>query len=181
MQPPDDRRPTLKPPQFRLRTLLLAVGACAVVFTSFQWLSPLGIMGVLFLLLCIGGHIAGNAIGMQLRDNGDHPLPPPDEETRLRQFRPPTAAEMAEATQLSRASSLGWVQWIATLTGFVVGGIGGGLGAALLSRKLEESIVLLGIAAFATLGGIVAFVAYSFVQVGWNAILQADRSTHSRV
>lgn len=180
MQPPDDRRPTLKPPQFRLRTLLLGVGVCAVVFTSFQWLSPLGIVGVLFLMLCIAGHIAGNAIGTQLRENGDHPLPPPDEETRRQLYRPATAAEIGEATQLSRASSLGWVQWLATLVGILSGGIGGGVGAALLSRKFDESIVLLGVLAFATLGGIAAFVAYSFVQVGWNAILQADRSTHSR-
>jgi len=176
MQPPDDRRAPLKPPQFALRTLLLGVTLCAVACAAAQWLSPLAVAGFGFLFLCIVAHVAGNSLGTRLRENGSQPLPP-GEQTAGRQVRRSIAAdEFAEATQLSRHQTLGRPQWIATLIGIVCGGLGGGLGAALLSRVFDQSIILLGVVAFATLGGIGAFLMYSFVQVGWNAIIHAQKA-----
>ena len=173
---PNDRRPTLSPPQFGLRTLLLGVSLCAVIFASFQWLSPLAIVGLIFLVICIAAHVAGNAIGTRLRENGSRPLPPHDQPPHSARFRAVSTSEFAEATQLSRNSSLGWPQLIATAAGLLAGGIGGGLGTVLLSRKYDETTIAIGCIAFGVLGGMAAFIGYSFVQVAWNTISAAQKS-----
>ena len=174
---PNDRRPTLSPPQFGLRTMLLGVSLCAVIFASFQWLSPLAIVGLIFLVICIAAHIAGNAIGTRLRENGSRPLPPHDLEPHSARFRTVSTAEFAEATQLSRHSSLGWPQLIASAAGLVAGGVGGGLGTVLLSRKYDETTIAIGCVAFAVLGGMAAFIGFSFLQVAWSALSDAERKS----
>lgn len=178
--PADDRRPTLTPPQFGLRTLLLIVSLCAVIFASFQWLSPLAIVGLIFLVICIAAHIAGNAIGTRLRENGSRPLPPHHLEPHSARFPAVSTAEFAEATQLSRHSSLGWPQMFATLAGIAAGGIGGGLGTILLSREYNEATVLIGAIAFAALGGMAAFIGYSFVQVALSTIAHAESGAEAQ-
>jgi hypothetical protein len=173
MNPLSDHRPPLTPPQFHLRTLLLGVTLCGLVFATIQWLSPAAFFGLLFLVLCIAAHVAGNSIGTKLRANGDLPIPP--QASFSERFAPVPRDELPAATQLSLHNGLGLPQVIATVTGLVLGALGGGIGAALLSRHWDDSIIALGIVAFGTLGGIFAFVGYSFTQVFWSAYLQAQR------
>ena len=54
-------------PQFGLRTLMLAVTGCCVVFGLMRELGPLVSLGFVFFLLMAALHVAGNAIGTSLR------------------------------------------------------------------------------------------------------------------
>lgn len=173
MKPLSDRRPMLSPPQFHLRTLLLGVALCGLIFATIQWLSPAAFFGLLFLALCIAAHVAGNSIGTKLRENGDRPIPPqaPFDE----RFAPVPRDELPVAPQMSHRTGLGRPQWIATIVGIALGGLCGGVGAILLSRHWDDSILALGVLSFGTLGGIFAFVGYSFTNVFWSAYQQAQR------
>jgi hypothetical protein len=170
---PDDRRPTLRPPQFGLRSLLLLVTAFALLFGLSPWLPPVTIAAILFLAATIFCHVAGNALGTKLRANGDRPLDSPSSPAIQRR---PTAEQFAPATKLSQRSSLGWTIIVATLTGTVAGGVGGGLWTWLASRGPVGPVnVLVGVVAFASLGGLAAFMTVGFTQVLLGAMWQALR------
>ena len=62
----------LPPPQFGLRALLLAVTVCAVLAALSQWVTPVVIACIIFLVLCVIAHVAGNAIGTRFRELGSH-------------------------------------------------------------------------------------------------------------
>jgi hypothetical protein len=170
----------LRPPQFRLRTLLLIIAACGVFFAIVraEVLSPPALIGLVLLALSIFCHVAGNAIGTHLRDLSPrrhlvdmppqpYPRPLPD----LNQFAP----------SLGQRSNLGWVIVIATFLGIIVGGIGGGLWTIFSARDVIFPVnVGIGVIAFATLGGIAAFALVGFAQVLFSALRQAMNSPTSR-
>ena len=74
--PPDDRRPGLSPPRFRLRTLLWLVTVACVLLTLLLSLDTYGVLFTILLVMAIAAHWMGAALGHRLRDNGDHPIPP---------------------------------------------------------------------------------------------------------
>ena len=167
--------PGLRPPQFGLRTLLLLVTLCAIVLAASQWLSAWTIAGLVLLGLSIFAHVAGNAIGTRLRELGSQPerkqLDSPAERLRAR-------AQFAPVTRLGQRHNLGWPIIIATLSGLIAGGVGGGAWTLLTSRgPLEPAAVGLGVIAFAALGGILAFGIVGFAQVLVGAIWQAMRQS----
>jgi hypothetical protein len=165
---------TLAPPQFGLRTLLLLVTACAVLFAlaHAQILSPIGAAGLVLLALSIFCHVAGNCIGTRLRSIGDHSDCP--EKPGQSKIRRPEPHEFAPATHLSQRRSLGWIIVIATFGGIILGGLGGGFWTFLNSRgPIGATNVAVGVIAFATLGGIASFAVVSFTQVLLGAIWQA--------
>ena len=71
---PTDRRAGLKPPQFRLSTLLWGMAALSALFAAMTWVGPLAAFGLVLLALSIVAHVAGNALGTRLRENGSRPL-----------------------------------------------------------------------------------------------------------
>jgi hypothetical protein len=169
----------LRPPQFGLRTLLLAVTAIGMVLALGQWLPPITVACLVLLVLSIVAHVAGNAIGTRLREIGDLPA-------QERDFFPwggkprtrPGAGDFAPTTQLGRRSHLGWPIVIATFAGIIAGGIGGGLWTLLASRGPVGPLnVGVGVVAFSVLGGIATFLLFGFVQVGIGAIRQASRQS----
>ncbi|MDX1947846.1 MAG: hypothetical protein SFU86_20780 [Pirellulaceae bacterium] len=166
---PADRRRTLRPPQFGLRTLLLTVTACAVLFALARWFSPITVAGVILLALSIAAHVAGNAIGTRLRDIGNEPsLPPRSGSPQPRDFAP--------VTRLGQKSSLGWPIVFGTGAGALLSGIGGGVWTlASGTESVGPLNVAVGIIAFGVLGGIGTFVVFGFVQVAIGAIRQALR------
>ena len=98
------------------------------------------IAALVLLALAVIGHVAGNALGTRLRQNGSRPV---DEEgLDLPSAKPwPRALspdEFAPATQLSRRSSLGRPIFVATVLGTIAGGIGGGLWPAFAARNGPE-------------------------------------------
>lgn len=128
-------------------------------------------MGVILLVLSIVAHVAGNAIGTRLRANGDRPL-------RSRGQHAPRTQPLpcAPATRLSERKTLGWPIVIATFSGLIVGGTGGGIWTVItMHGPMESAAVAVGVIAFAILGGMAAFVTAAFSLVLGGAMWQALR------
>jgi hypothetical protein len=173
---PPPRR--LRPPQFGLRTLLLLMAAIGLALTLGQWLPPLTVACLVLLALSILAHVAGNVIGTKLRDIGDDPAANEHASGFFAKRRPAQARDFAPTTQLGRRTNLGWPIVIGTLSGVVLGGLGGGLWTLLASRgPIGLFPVAVGIIAFAVLGGIATFLVFGFIQVGIGAIRQANRGS----
>lgn len=164
--------PRLRPPQFGLRTLLLLVTLCAVIFAAGQWLPPVWVGALILLALSIFAHVAGNAIGTRLREIGNR------KDNRAFDMQPQAIREprFAPATRLGQRQGLGWPILIATFVGILLGGTGGGLWTLLTARQqVPIAAVGLGVVAFAALGGILAFATVGFTQVLLGAVWQAMR------
>ncbi len=54
--------------QFRLRTLLLAVSGCCLLFATMRSVGPTGSVALLFGLALVLLHVLGNGLGTSLRD-----------------------------------------------------------------------------------------------------------------
>jgi hypothetical protein len=175
VKPVSELPPALRPPQFSLRTLLLLVTACAILFALVNVLPPMAIAGLAFLLLSIFAHVAGNAIGTRLREIGGRPkdlrLGGPDEPLAVGEVDRPRGAP---PTELSRRQSLGWPVVAVTSAGILAGAIGGGVWTAWLAGSRITALgISVGCVACAVLGGFAAFLAFSFAQVGLGALRQA--------
>lgn len=166
----------LPPPQFGMRSLLLLVTGCAVIFALTHWVSPLVIAVLLLLLTAMLAHVAGNALGTRLRELGDRPG---DEQVFVPPHGPDRFAVRAEdcapATRLGERKTLGWPIVIAALGGTVGGGFAGGVWTLLASQGTVGPMnIAVGAVAFAVLGGLGSFAAFGFVQVGCSALWQAQ-------
>lgn len=170
-------RRSLRPPQFGLRTLLAIVTVCGALLALRQWFDPVVIFVLVFLAACVFCHVVGNAIGTRLRQIGDlsNAMPPDDSYQRLR--APPRPQDFAPATHLSRRQSLGWAIIIASSMGATGGAIGGGLWTFMNARgRVGPFDIVIGVIAFAVLGGLAAFAVFGFAQVLLGAIWQALKS-----
>ncbi len=167
--PPDDERPGLKPPRFRIVTLLLFTGLLCAAFAIVATLSPQAMIGFVLLLLCVVAHVAGNALGTQLRKNGDS-LSTLSNEERARLFRRPTPQDVAPPTVLSVKRAPGLLVMIITVVGAVAGaGIGGGLLAWANWEQLDATIAVFCFTATGAIGGVAGFGVGSFATVMWSA------------
>src|SRR5262249_40918029 len=127
-------------------------------------------------------HVAGNAIGTRLRQIGDLPdvsnlegpsparRPPHPQDLRPQDFAP--------TTPLSRRSNLGWMIIVASSVGTTTGPVGGGLWTFAAGHgQVGPLNIVVGVIAFAVLGGIAAFATFAFAQVLGGAIWQAIASS----
>lgn len=128
--------------------------------------------------LAVAAHVAGNALGTQLRANGDRPLQSENGNSVGRPIRrAPTADEFAPSTELRDRCSLGPPIVIATISGgFLTAAAGGLLMIVTLERAPTWTAIFAGTIACGTLGAIWTFVAFSFIQVATGAIWQATRN-----
>lgn len=157
-----------------MRSLLLLVTACGVIFAASHWLPPIWVAALVLLAFSIFAHVAGNAIGTRLREIGSR------KDNRAYELQPAARGEprFAPATRLGQRQHLGWPIVIATFSGIILGGIGGGLWTFLTaSREMPIAAIGLGVIAFAALGGILAFATVGFTQVLLGAIWQAMRQS----
>lgn len=169
----------LKPPRFSLRTLLWAFTIFGLLLTAYANFGSHVVAIFCLLALAILAHVAGNALGTQLRASGasdatdgsrsgGHGLP----------RRKPAAGDFAPVTKLQERSPLGRPIVIATAVGAVAGGVLGGIiFSRLLAEKLTLSSISIGIIAAAVLGGIWTFITSSFLQVAGGALWQALRES----
>jgi hypothetical protein len=157
----------LGPPQFGLRTLLLAVSIAAVLLGLAQWLSPVYLAAVVFVLLSVIAHVAGNVIGSRLRDGKAAKVAAEDKhEPAYSQQQHSTSLKehhFAPVTKLGHRHSLGWLPLAISVLGFLLGAaLGGGWTAWLLRRDLDWFPVGVAACAFGALGGFGGFLVSGF-------------------
>lgn len=168
-----DPQRLLRPPQFGLKFLFLAVTAVGVFLAVAQHLSPLAVGMVGFLLLSIAAHVAANALGTRLRGGraaeelhdliGPHPQVGATD--RLAVHHP--------ATNLSQRRSLGVTLFIAAASGLTIGAAGGAIWTLSGEQEVGWFPVFIGALAFGTLGALAAALAAGFIQSAWSAWREA--------
>ena len=158
---PEPSRPLpLGPPQFGLRTLLLAVSIAAVLLGLSQWLPPIYLAAIVLLFLSIIAHVAGNVIGSRLRDGKAVKVAAEDKHEHAQSLK---EHHFAPVTKLGHRHSLGWLPLVISLVGFVLGAaIGGGWTAWLLRRDLGWVPVGGAACGVGALGGFGGFVVSGF-------------------
>lgn len=180
--PPNDLRPGLPPPQFRLSTMMLAVTMLCLLFATFAAIGSHGGLILILFVLAVLAHVAGNALGMRLRENGDTPLAD-DGLTPARMAgrrRRPTKGDFAPVTPLSHRRALGLIILILTCLGIVAGAALGGSWVARIGG--EPTLVSVGFAILfcGAMGGFATFLMSSFLKVTIGAFLQARRESMTR-
>jgi hypothetical protein len=163
--------------------MLGGVAVVCVLLAASRVVGALAMAGLVLALLCVAAHVAGNALGAQLRANGSQPLRDPAADHGLggsgeRIVRPPspTEADFAPVTALSYHTALGRVMFVAIGAGGVLGGVlGGGVLAVANWERATIANTALGAISCAVLGGLWGFWASSFFKVIWRAWSEAKR------
>lgn len=144
--------------------LAVVIGvACAAI----GWLGLAGWMAALVVAASIAGHVAGNALGTRMREATDRDLARTATARRV-EFVPPPASP----SRLQRRSSLGRLVVVSA----AVGGVSGGLiGAAALRWLAASSLAgaVLGGFSSAVIGGLLGFLAASFVEIVRTSLREA--------
>lgn len=158
-------------PQFGLRTLMLAVTLCSVLFAITAALGALWSLTLGFFVALVLAHVAGNALGTQLRDTASR-QPAADESSGRRfdaaQPPVPTARRLRERTGVGRG------MLVIAGGGALSGGALGGFGMAeLFGAGAGLPAFGLGIFSAAVLGGFFAFLTCSFCCVFSRAMCEA--------
>jgi hypothetical protein len=147
---------------------------CACLAAATTWIGPLPTLGLVLLTLAIAAHIFGNAIGTRLREIGGDASREIDEPAPVQRPVRTQASDFAPKSRLAERQGLGWPIVIATFGGIVGGGFGGGVWTILTSRGPASPFsIMVGVVAFAVLGGLASFATFGFVQVGASAVRQA--------
>ena len=179
---PHDRRAGLRPPQFRLSTMLAGVAVVCILLAAMKWVGPLAGFGLLFLALSIVAHVAGNAIGTRLRENGSRPLPGESGGAipRSKRYARPAAGDYAPATRLAARHPLGWLIVLTTGLAVLLGALAGGAFLAWFNWE-RTSLVSISVGALASgaLGGFGGFLVSSFLRELLRANAQAAAAAKS--
>ena len=172
----------MRPIQFSLATLLALTGALCVLLAALKLIHPLGAWTSLLFFCAVLAHMAGNAIGTQLRDRAARRNGPGSaRNARFRLYADKVAAnDFAPDTQLRCRSSLGRnIIWV-TIVAAVVGALGGAVWLRWTNRGLLATPGLLfGAAAFGLIGGLAGFLGSSFLTVLAQAVIQAQDNIKS--
>ena len=165
----------LGPPRFGLRPMLGFVSLLCGCLAAFVAAGPLVGSGMLLALIIVATHVAGNAIGSQLRENAERQSHRgTDDAPDLMLSRPPNASDFAPQTRLSRRTPLGWFMRIVTIIGCIAGAVCGGMVLNLTSaRPLSLTTLAFGCIAMGILGGLFTFWLFSLLQVFLLAWWQA--------
>lgn len=158
---PEHSRPLpLGPPQFGLRTLLLAVSVAAVLLGLSQWLSPIYLAAIVFLLLSVLAHVAGNVIGSRLRDGRAAAKAVAEKHEHATSLK---EHHFAPVTKLGHRNSLGWLPLAISFVGLILGAtLGGGWTAWLLWRDFDWFPIAVAACAFGALGAFGGFLVSGF-------------------
>jgi len=168
---PIDSGSALHPPQFRLRTLMLAITLCGVLFGLMSALSALACTLLLFFLTLVAAHVLGNVIGNRLRDETSGSLEAEDAQRPARlalRLPVPTAQRLRERTGISRTMV------VTAAIGAVLGGTSGGFVLAeCVGQRANFAGIGLGTFSSAVLGGFFGFLLSSFLSVFSRALGEA--------
>ena len=160
----------------RLVTYSWLAVVLAIACAAIGWLGLAGWMAAAVLLASVAMHVAGNAIGTRLREATDRDL------ALRRDVSPiesPLPASASTPTHLERRSSLGLLVPVSAGIGAACGGTAGAF--ALLSLTASSPAgALLGGASSAVVGGLLGFLAASFVEIVRTSLresLAAERAS----
>ncbi|MEM7314303.1 MAG: hypothetical protein AAF497_14230 [Planctomycetota bacterium] len=165
----EDLAPALSPPQFGLRELFWFVAFTAILLVAVKTLPPLVSAVMTLFALAIFAHVIGNALGSKLRDHGNiaQMASAPAEPVQAEDHFAPTT-ELSDHRGLSRL--------IKILSGVGAGVgclIGGGALAVINWENATIASVALAALACSVLGGLFGFLAASFLQVTYEAWMEA--------
>ncbi|MFN5757060.1 MAG: hypothetical protein ACK54F_14250 [Planctomycetia bacterium] len=137
--------------------------ACAAI----NWLGLAGWMAALVILVSIGAHVAGNALGTRLRETTDRDLA-----ARRRLPRPIAAVPAAAPTHLEQRSSLGRLVPVSAGIGAVCGGTAGTASLVAFTASSIPGAVLGGLSS-AVIGALIGFLGASFVDILRTSLREA--------
>ena len=165
-----DRGAALGPPQFSLRSLLLAVGGVFLLIAVFDWVGTAWAAPLVFLMILIVGHVMGNVIGSRLRDAGSTCNRPQAVSTTLGRVRTRSIrrSHLWDKTPLDRGV------WLLVGSGIVAGGLAGGtLLATLQWQDITWVGLLLGAVSAGIVGGWLTLLAATFLHAAGRAWREA--------
>jgi hypothetical protein len=166
--------PPLKSPQFSLRTLFAFITLVALVSALSHFVSPLVLAGIIFLIVSIAAHVAGNKLGTILRQHSARQQA--NENEHPEGVVPARREDFAPPTRLRRRQALGLIAALVTLLGAIGGGILGVLATYSLHSHSAPADLLVSGGAGAVLVGIVSFAVAGFVQEIGAAAWEASKT-----
>ena len=135
--------------------------ACAAI----GWLGLAGWLAVVVVAASVAMHVAGNAIGTRLRNSADQRLERiPSPPTQALPSRPPA--------HLERRTSLGRLVPVSVCIGGICGGVSGTIGLFSLASASVAGALLGGFSS-AVIGGLIGFLAASFVEIVRTSVREA--------
>lgn len=168
----------LRRPQFRLSTLLGGIALFCFGLACMKLVSPLFAAVLCLLILAIFAHVAGNAIGTQLRSNGNADLRDADlRGADNREDRTAVEPAFAPPTSLRAHTRLGLTTIIPTA---ILAFCGGATGAwCIVQFSDTPSMLNIGMATIsaAVLGGLFGFWLSSLANIVLEAVVQAHRES----
>ncbi|MCA9163755.1 MAG: hypothetical protein KDA41_04855 [Planctomycetales bacterium] len=173
------RPPGLRPPRFRLLTLLLAIALLGAILASGKVVGVYGTFWIVVFALAVMGHVAGNALGLQLRESSHAGRR--DDEFPVDLARAGEALDansFAPTSKMNQRRSLGWLVIFAPIAGFVLAGICGGLW--LTRENWAESTwvsIAASVVAAGTLGALGGFLLAAFLKVVLESLWEASRDS----
>lgn len=169
-----------RPPQFRLRTLLLIVTLLACLAAGMASLGPAGAAVLAWVALLIAAHVFGNAWGTRARQASDRQRAM--ETATGRAAEPATAPASAVprpavgSTRLGARHRLGWPMPVLTAVGAVTLGAAGSVALALTPHeKMSWLAVAVGGVSSAVVGGFLGYLCGSFLATSTRAWNEAAR------
>jgi hypothetical protein len=157
----------LKPPQFRLRTMLLGVALVCVLLVVMISIGMFWAMGLLMLILLIVAHVVGNSLGTQLRDHGSRITTAAEDPNKLsatavsaQPWQRPLAGRMQEK------EPVGWLLIALSVIGAIASGIVGGLAiSSLYWDKIGAGGIVIATLAAGVIGGMAVFLTGTFIDM----------------
>ena len=143
--------------------------ACAAI----GWLGLAGWMAAFVLVASVAMHVAGNAIGTQLREATDRDVA---RFRSLAETRPLPAHR--EPSQLERRTSLGRLVPVSAGIGACCGGVTGATALAMLTSSSPAGALLGGVSS-AVIGGLIGFLGASFVEIVRTSLGEAIAAERS--
>ena len=158
----------------RLSTYSWLAVVLAVACAAIGWLGLAGWMAAVVLLASVAMHVAGNALGTRMRETTDRDLA-----ARRAGVEPSPVILPAAPTHLERRSGLGLLVPVSAGIGAACGGAAGTLSLLFLTSSSAVGAALGGVSS-AVIGGLLGFLAASFVEIVRTSIreaIEAERST----
>ncbi|HEX7450066.1 MAG TPA: hypothetical protein VF306_21075 [Pirellulales bacterium] len=157
------------PFQFGLRTLFAAVALLSVLFAVMDAVGMVWSVVLVWFLLLAVAHVTANAWGT---NTGRRlvPMSADDAEPSQSSLEPHRIVSLGDAARLRQTTRLGWPLIVLTAIGACAGG---GLASAALmwlsASRVGYAGVVVGTLSAATVGGFLAFLASSFIEVAGRA------------